>query len=270
MPTTPLARTYLFVPANRPERFAKAHASGADSIILDLEDAVADVDKAGARQSLTDYLAGGGTGLIRVNATSTRWFEGDLRLCTMAGVQGVVLPKTESAAQVAMVASQLPDGVKVLPLIETAVGMARVAEIAAAPGVERLIFGTVDFSTELGIEGDDLELLFFRSTLVLASRVARISAPVDGVTVALGDAEALRSASERGRRLGFGAKLCIHPAQVPEVNKAYRPTEAQLVWAARVLEQAASSPGAFQLDGEMVDAPVIARAAALLKQAEPR
>ncbi|WP_423739689.1 HpcH/HpaI aldolase/citrate lyase family protein [Cupriavidus basilensis] len=166
-----------------------------------------------------------------------------------------------------MVARHLRPGVKVLPLIETARGMANVNEVAGAPGVDRLIFGTVDFRTELGIEGDGQELLFFRSMLVLASRVAGIAAPVDGVTVAISDVEELRNATERGRRLGFGAKLCIHPAQVAEVNAAYQPTEAQLAWAARVVGQARSGPGAFQLDGEMIDAPVMARAVTLLKRA---
>jgi len=267
MPTNAIARSYLFVPANRPERFVKAHASGADQVILDLEDAVSEGDKDRARHHLSEYLNAGGSGLVRINSTQTRWFEDDLRVCLNPGVQGVVLPKAQSAEQVTLVAVQLPRGVKLLPLIETAAGMTNVNQIAAAPGVERLIFGTVDFRTELGIEGDDQELLFFRSMLVLASRTAGILAPVDGVTVSISDADELRNASERGRRLGFGAKLCIHPSQVSEVNRAYRPSDAQLAWAERVVEGAKSNPGAFQLDGEMVDAPVIARAVELLKQA---
>lgn len=270
MKTTAIARSYLFVPANRPERFAKAHASGTDRVIFDLEDAVSEADKDRARHLLADYLAAGGTGLVRINATQTRWFEDDVRACLMPGVpgvRGVVLPKTESAAQIAQVTRHLPPEIKVLPLIETAAGMTNVAEIAAAPGVERLIFGTVDFRMELGIEGDDQELLFFRSMLVLASRAAGIASPVDGVTVSISDADELRAASTRGRRLGFGAKLCIHPSQVEAVNTAYRPSEAQLAWAERVIAGARSSSGAFQLDGEMVDAPVVARAADLLRQA---
>lgn len=267
MSTNPIARSYLFVPANRPERFVKAHASGADQVILDLEDAVSEEDKDRARHLLTGYLRAGGTGLVRINSTQTRWFEDDMLVCLTPGVQGVVLPKAESAEQVADVAGRLPQGGKLLPLIETAAGMTNASQIAAVKGVERLIFGTVDFRTELGIEGDDHELLFFRSMLVLASRTAGIVSPVDGVTVSISDADELRNASERGRRLGFGAKLCIHPSQVAEVNRAYRPTDAQLAWAERVVEGAKSNPGAFQLDGEMVDAPVIARAVNLLKQA---
>lgn len=267
MAAAAIARSYLFVPANRPERFAKANASGADAVILDLEDAVSDEDKCRARGLLEAYLADGGCAMVRINATQTEWFEDDVRLCREKGVTGIVLPKAENAADIALVARHLRPGVQVLPLIETARGMANVKEVAGAPGVDRLIFGTVDFRTELGIEGDDQELLFFRSMLVLASRLAGIAPPVDGVTVAISDAEALRNAAERGRRLGFGAKLCIHPAQVGEVNAAYRPTEAQLAWATRVVEQARSGPGAFQLDGEMIDAPVIARAVSLLERA---
>lgn len=267
MATNNSARSYLFVPANRPERFAKAHACGADVVILDLEDAVSTDDKDRARHLLVDYLATGGSGMVRINATQTQWFEDDIRVCRKDGVRGVILPKAESAADIALVVKHLPPEVKVLPLIETAKGMANVSEIAAAPGVERLVFGTVDFRTELGIEGDDQELLFFRSMLVLASRVAGIASPVDGVTVSISDVDELHRASERGRRLGFGAKLCIHPAQVSGVNGAYRATETQLAWAKKVVEQAKTSPGAFQLDGEMVDAPVIARAVDLLRQA---
>ncbi|MBY4896897.1 CoA ester lyase [Cupriavidus sp. AU9028] len=265
-----LPRSYLFVPADRPERFAKAHASGADMVILDLEDAVAPADKERARALLDDYLAAGGSGMVRVNGTQTRWFEDDLRVCRHPGVHGVILPKAEAKEQIAQTRARLPERAALLPLIETAAGMTRAAEVAAAPGVQRLVFGTVDFRTELAIEGDDLELLTFRSLLVLASRTAGIGAPVDGVTVAIADVEELRAASWRGRRLGFGAKLCIHPSQVPHVNDAYRPAPAQLAWARRVLEQARVESGAFQLDGEMVDAPVIARARALLEQVGER
>lgn len=262
-----IARSYLFVPGDRPERFAKAHASGAHEVILDLEDAVAQEDKSRARNALSEYFRAGGSGMVRINSNQTPWFNYDLRVCLKPGIRGVILPKAESAEQVTSVARQLPRNVKLLPLIETALGMTNVKHIAAAPGVERLIFGTVDFRTEMGIEGDSEELLFFRSTIVLASRTAGIAAPVDGVTAAISDATELCNASERGRRLGFGGKLCIHPSQVAAVNRAYGPSEAQLAWAARVIESAKSNPGAFRLDGEMVDAPVIARANNLLQEA---
>lgn len=266
MTNNALTRSYLFVPANRPERFAKAHASGADRVILDLEDAVSEKDKDSARSFLAEYLNNGGSGLVRINSIHTRWFDQDLRVCLKRGVEGVVLPKAERAEQIATVVRQIPRGVKILPLIETAAGMMNLSEIASAPGVERLIFGTVDFRTEMGIEGEYKELLYFRSMLVLASKAAGIAPPVDGVTISISNITEVSDASEYGRRFGFGGKLCIHPAQVAAVNEAYRPSDAQIAWAERVIERAKASHGAFQLDGEMVDAPVIARAAGLLKQ----
>ncbi|MHA6832813.1 HpcH/HpaI aldolase/citrate lyase family protein [Ralstonia pseudosolanacearum] len=262
----PAVRSYLFVPANRPERFAKAQAAGADAVILDLEDAVSMDAKAVARQHLADYLAGGGTGIVRINGIDTSWGDDDLRLCALPGVQAVVMPKTNCADDIAAVRARLPTSVPLLPLIETARGMANANAIAAAEGVARLVFGTVDFRTELGIDGDETELLAFRSMLVLASALASIQPPVDGVTLELGQAEALQAACVRSRRLGFGAKLCIHPSQVSIVNQAFSPSAAELEWARRVVEHAKSSPGTFQLDGRMVDAPVIQRAEQLLQR----
>ncbi|MBP0622386.1 HpcH/HpaI aldolase/citrate lyase family protein [Cupriavidus consociatus] len=267
MTTSTSARSYLFVPGNRPERFVKAHQSGADRVILDLEDAVAEGDKDAARLQVSNYLGAGGTGIVRINATKARWLD-DVLSCRKAGLQGVILPKAENPEMIARIVKHLPPTVKVLPLIETARGMKCLDEMASTVGVERLIFGTVDFRTELGIEGDDQELLYYRSMIVLASKAAGIAPPIDGVTVAINDVEEVQRASVRGRRLGFGAKLCIHPTQVSEVNKAFGPSAELIAWAEKVVSTAKSSPGAFKLDGEMVDAPVIARANELLRQAK--
>lgn len=261
------ARSYLFVPTNRPERFSKAQAAGADAVILDLEDAVSMEDKDVARHHLANYLAGGGTGIVRINSLETPWCDDDLRLCTLPGVQAVVVPKTNTEDDVAAIHARL-SSVPLLPLIETARGMANANAIAAGRGVDRLVFGTVDFRTELGIDGDDTELLTFRSLLVLASALAGIQSPVDGVTLEIGNEDVLQAACIRSRRLGFGAKLCIHPSQVSTANQAFSPSTAEIEWARRVIEQAKSSPGAFQLDGKMVDAPVIQRAGKLLRQAD--
>ncbi|AEI82391.1 citrate lyase subunit beta-like protein (plasmid) [Cupriavidus necator N-1] len=262
--TTP--RSYLFVPGNRPDRFVKASQSGADRVILDLEDAVAEADKDAARQQVAEYLGAGGAGIVRINATHSRWLD-DVMACRQPGLQGVILPKAESADLISRIVQLLPAGVKVLPLIETARGMKSLDEIASTVGVERLVFGTVDFRTEMGIEGDDEELLYFRSMIVLASKAAGKAAPIDGVTVSINDADELQRACIRGRRLGFGAKLCVHPSQVQAVNKAFGPSDEQIAWAVKILHTAKSSGGVFKLDGEMVDAPVIARAATLLKEA---
>jgi len=267
-----LPRSYLFVPADRPERFAKAMASGADAVIIDLEDAVAPSAKAAARQALSAWLDRGSGGVaVRINAVDTPWFAADLAVAAHAGVTAIVLPKAERAQDLAQVLGQAPHAA-LLPLVETAVGIDRVREIAGAAGVQRLLFGSIDLQLDLGIDGDGEELLVYRAQLVLASRLAGIAAPVDGVCTALDDEALLRAETRRARRFGFGAKLCIHPRQVAPVNEAFRPTAEELDWARRVVDATAKANGAaIAVDGKMVDRPVLLRAQALLLQApEPK
>lgn len=281
------ARSLLFVPAHRPERIDKALASGADGVIVDLEDAVAPGDKGAARQALVAWLqrrdgespaadraqsrsapARQPALLVRVNATSTTWFEDDLRACAHPAVQGLVLPKAERADELARLAAALP-GRALLPLVETATGMDGARALAEAPGVQRLIFGSLDFQADLDIEDDDDALLLFRSHLVWMSRLAGIAAPVDGVTTNLQDPAAAAADARRARALGFGAKLCIHPRQVKAVHEAFMPSADQLDWARRVLAAAQAAGGsAVAVDGKMVDAPVLLRARTLLGRAE--
>lgn len=261
-------RSYLFVPADRPERLARALAAGADAVIVDLEDAVAPAAKDAARDALATWLHATHAApvLVRINAPATAWFADDLRVCTHPQVHGIVVPKAEDAATLAHVAARAP-GRALLPLIESAAGLDAVRGIAASPRVARLVFGSIDFQADLGIEGDDDALLFFRSQLVLASRLANLDAPVDGVTTALGDDEAVARDTARARRLGFGAKLCIHPKQVAAVNRGFLPSEAERDWARRVLAAAEASGGApVAVDGRMVDAPVLLRARRLLSR----
>lgn len=258
-------RSYLFVPADRPERYAKALASGADAVIVDLEDAVAPGAKEGARAALAAWLEGGGHGVIvRINDAASPAFGADLGVVAHAGVVGVVVPKAERADVLARVRAAAP-AATLLPLIETAAGIDRLREIAAAPGVQRLVFGSIDLQLDLGAEGDGDELLMFRSALVLASRLAGLDAPVDGVTTAIDDAAAIDFDTRRARRLGFGAKLCIHPRQVAAVHAALAPSAGELAWAERVVAAAgAAAGGAVAVDGRMVDRPVLLRARALI------
>lgn len=260
--------TYLFVPANRPERFDKAVASGADVVIFDLEDAVAPENKAAARSNLQSYFDNAGRGHVRVNGVGTREFEADLVLCRHPGVDGIVLPKADDPDVIRYVLKTVRADKAILPLIETAKGVANVQSIASAPGVGRLVFGTVDFCLDLGIEEVDTELLAHRSNIVLASRLANILPPVDGVTIAVNDAEILTKDAERGRRLGFGAKLCIHPAQISHIAACFRPSPERIDWAKRVLShvEANGTAGAISIDGKMVDAPVIEFARRLLER----
>lgn len=261
-----IPRSYLFVPANRPDRFAKAFASGAHAVIVDLEDAVPLAEKISARAAVAASLNPDRPVLIRINGADTEWFRGDLELCRLPGVAGVVLPKAERIDDIFLV--ECASATKtILPLIETAQGMANVRVLAQARCVQRLMFGTIDFKLDVGIEGDDDELLFFRSQLVLASRLAGILPPVDGVTTAIDDYEQVRVDTIRARRFGFGGKFCIHPKQVEMVNRCFRPGAEELEWAKRVLEKAALTDGAaIALDGKMIDRPIIRKAHQILEE----
>lgn len=261
-------RSYLFVPGDRAERFDKACAAGADAVILDLEDAVAPERKAVARESVMAWLSAGERACVRVNGTDTEWFDDDCALLDQPGVLGVVLPKAERAAQLARVAARLRPGVRIVPIVETGLGLWNALELASAPGVERLAFGSVDFQLDCGILGDGEELLYARSRLVLASAIARIDAPVDGVTVAINDIDQLQADTRRARQLGFGAKLCIHPKQVVPVNEGFMPAEAEVAHARAIIASvdAAAGAGAINLDGKLIDRPVIERARKVLER----
>ena len=254
-------RSYLFVPGNRPERFAKAYASGADAVIIDLEDAVPPGDRASARANAAAWVSPEHPVLIRVNGAGTEWFRDDIAMCSLPDVAGVVLPKAERVEDIASI------GKPVLPIIETARGFWNVSALAQAPNVQRLMFGSIDFQLDLGINGEGEELLYFRSQLVLVSRVAGLPAPVDGITAVFDTPDAVRADTQRARRLGFGGKLCIHPKQIATINECFGPTPEEEAWARRVVEAAAAAGGAaISLDGEMIDRPVLARALELLKQ----
>ena len=261
-PDAARARSLLFVPATRPERIGKALGSGADIVIIDLEDAVAAADKDGARGAL-DGIAH--RCAVRINAGGTPWFDADLAACAAARVPVILLPKAEQPAQVARVRSVLP-GCAVIAIIESAAGFEAVDALARTPGVARLAFGSLDLQADLGIDDDGEPLHYFRSRLVLAARLGGLPAPIDGVCTALDDDAALAAELARARRFGFGGKLCIHPRQVAAVGAAFGPTAEQVAWAQRIVA-AAGSGAAARVDGHMVDAPVVARARDLLRRA---
>jgi len=261
------ARTYLFVPGDRPDRFAKALTSGADMVIIDLEDAVAPTNKEQARQSVANYSFAAHSICLRINGTATAWYADDQKLCALPGVNSVMLPKVESASQVQRLAASVPAAIPILPFIETAQGYWHIQEIAAVNRVQRLVFGTLDFLLDLGMSATGDELNSVRLQMVIASRVAGIAPPVDGVTQDIKDLEGLKSDSLRARRLGFGGKTCIHPSQIEIVNTCFSYTEAELTWARKVVDAAAAARGAvISLDGKMIDRPVIERARVMLDQ----
>jgi citrate lyase subunit beta/citryl-CoA lyase len=260
----------LFVPASRPERYAKALEAGADAVIIDLEDAVAPADKHGARAALAAWLDPAQPVLVRINAADTPWFAADLELLAQPGIAGVVLPKAEHADDVAA-ASRAGGGLPVLPLIESALGFEQRLALAHADRVLRLIFGHIDFQADLDMRASEDELLPFRTALVLASRLAGIAAPIDGVTTAIDDEDLLQADALRARRLGFGGKLCIHPRQVALVNRCFAPSADEVAWARRVIAADAASGGAaVAVDSKMVDRPVVLRAQAILAEATAR
>jgi citrate lyase subunit beta / citryl-CoA lyase len=257
------ARTLLFVPGDRPERFAKAVASGADLVILDLEDAVAPEAKNAARASVAAALSEGGRYAVRINAVGTPWFDDDLAMVATHDCV-VMVPKAEDPATLAGTAAALPDSAPLVALLETAAGVLAAPAVAASPGVSRLALGSFDLAAQLGVEPTDRTALqVARSALVLASAAAGMSSPIDGVTGAVSDDVLLVAETEHARRMGFGARLCIHPRQVPLVAQALRPSEAQQAWARAVLA-ASSSSGVAVVGGEMVDKPVLDRARRLL------
>jgi citrate lyase subunit beta/citryl-CoA lyase len=266
-------RTYLFVPGNRPDRFGKALASGADAVVLDLEDAVAADGKDAAREAVRAWAADATPAdrarvVVRTNDLGSAHAAADLAAVAEAGITAIMLPKTESADDVATVRSAAPD-VVVLALVESARGLAAAEEIAAAPGVVRLVFGTLDYALDLDLEIEDASdgLSYAAGRLAVASRCAGIATPVGGVTPQLGDEPRLLADLAWSRRHGFGAKLCIHPAQVAAIHAALAPTTQAVERARRVLEADAGSPGAAQLDGRMIDRPVVLAARRTLARA---
>ena len=288
----PLYRTLLFAPGNHPRRIEKALALGADAVILDLEDSVPPAEKVATRSAVAQALARPRTcgGYVRVNAMGTPYCYGDLVATVASGVDGVVLPKVESAADLHaidwLIANLERDkGLQVgaldlIPIIETAAGLSRIERILQARTlkpysgvwrVRRAAFGAADFSHDLGLSPahDEAELDFARARLVLASRAAGLEGPLDSPWFHLKDVEGFRSAIARSRRAGYQGRLCIHPDQVGIANEGYAPTADEIAAAERIVTAfraaEASGAAAIQVDGQMIDYPIALRAERLLK-----
>jgi citrate lyase subunit beta/citryl-CoA lyase len=254
-------RSLLFVPGSKPERFDKALQSGADAVIIDLEDAVSPDDKDEARRAITAWVRPDRRVLVRVNAKGTQWFEQDALLCKLPGVAGVVLPKAENPRDVTELVAIAKTKTAVFPLIESAQGMWNVLEIAKAPFVRQLMFGTLDFMVDMNMELENDDLNQYRAQMAAASRVANIRAPLDGVTTCIDENAIIERDTLNGKRWGFAGKLCIHPKQVAIVNECYAPSAVDVAWAKRVLDASSRADGAaLCVDGKMVDRPVVLRA----------
>ena len=266
--TTP--QSFLFVPGNRAERLPKAAISGADCVIADLEDGVQPADRPAARLAVAQWLHGGGRALVRINAHGTPEFADDIAMVMASPAVGVMLPKAD-AASLAVVRTALDGDRPLVAMVESVAGVIALRDIAATPGLSRIAFGSIDFCLDAGIPGSEHELDFVRSRLVLESRFAGLPPPIDGVTPVVDQPEVVSRDAERARRFGFGGKLCIHPTQVALVNAAFAPTATEVSWAEKVVAAAGERPaGAFLLEGQMIDRPVIARALAVLEMRDAR
>ncbi|WP_409490744.1 HpcH/HpaI aldolase/citrate lyase family protein [Amycolatopsis sp. cmx-11-12] len=258
------AKTFLFVPGHRPDRFAKAAASGADVVILDLEDAVGPDRKESAREHVRAWLAEGHQAVVRINAAGTVWYQEDV--ASVGRALAVMPPKAEDRAELDALAGRLP-GVPILPLVETAAGIAAAMAVCGADAVVRPAFGSVDLAAQLGVDHRSHEALrYARSALVVAAAATGRAAPIDGVTTALDDEAALTADLDHAKTLGFTGKLCVHPRQVPVANRGMAPSEGEIEWARNVAALVGDGSVAVA-DGQMVDRPVELRARAILDRA---
>jgi citrate lyase subunit beta/citryl-CoA lyase len=258
---------WLFCPADRPERFAKA-AAAADVVILDLEDGVAEADKPAARKALRDTPLDPERTVVRINAAGTDEHPRDLEALADTAYTTVMLSKTESAAQVEALAPRA-----VIALLETPRGAVFATEIAAAQGTVALMWGAEDLVATLGgsssrwADGTYRDVAHHvRSTALLtASAFGRVA--LDAVHLDIRDHDGLRAEAEQAQAIGMFGKHAVHPEQIPVVREAYRPGEDKLDWARRVLTAARGERGVFAFEGQMVDSPVLKHAQMMLRRA---
>lgn len=283
-----MRRSLLFVPGAEPRKIERARDSVADTLLFDLEDAVAPQRKDEARANVAAALRAGGFGsaevAVRVNAPGTPFFEADLEAVVSAGGRTILLPKSESVAEVQRVARRLDqlegerkpgEETKLLLLVESPAGVANALAVGgASPRVTAVCFGHADFSLSMGLSDADATqgvVYHARCTLVIAARACGVS-PIDTVVLAVKDEAAFRADAELGLRLGFDGKLCIHPSQAEIANEVYTPKPEQVAHAHRVVEaweQAQKEGvGVFSLDGKMIDAPVVAAQHRVLERAK--
>jgi citrate lyase subunit beta / citryl-CoA lyase len=280
---TRLHRSYLYAPGSSERVVGKAIEAGADVVILDLEDAVAPAEKPAARRLVADRIAAGPHPVevhVRVNRTADGFAAEDVRAAVQPGLGALRLPKVEDPDHVRALDALLAEleeaagmdvgAVALYPTVESAAGAVRLADVlAASPRTARVAFGATDFLADIRASGDDaLATLHARSAMVLTSRAAGVGPPVDSVHTHLDDVEGLRLACLQARALGFFGKSVIHPRQLPVVHEVFTPTESELARARAVVaafdDAGESGTGSIAVDGEFIDAAVVARARALL------
>lgn len=275
-----MMRSKLFVPASRPELFAKAEASAADSISFDLEDSVIESRKSEARNTLTDYLRSrspnGKDVVVRINSASTDHFEPDIEAMVGAGVQILNLPMINEVADLAALEKFIargearPGQVKILANIETPQALRRAHEFAVHPRVMGLQIGYADLLEPYGLDRrDDAVLSHIRLAVQFAAAEAGIPA-YDGAFAGVADPAFFEQECMAARRHGFAGKSCIHPSQIAIANKIFSPSEAEITRARKIVAAAAQAKGAgaFLVDGQMIDKPFLLRAQEIVKLSE--
>jgi len=278
-------RSFLFAPGNHARRVEKALSLDADAMILDLEDAVATAEKRATRDAVIAALTRPRRALlyVRVNAVDTEFCYGDFAAIVRPGLDGVILPKVESAAGLATadwLLAQLereqglmPRAIDLVPIIETARGLNQIdAILAAGARVKRVAFGAGDFTLDVNMAWSrgEAELAYARAKIVTASRAAGIEAPFDTVWVDLADGEGLEASARTALGFGFQGKMCIHPNQIAVVNRVFTPSEMEIAFAERVVaafaRAEAEGSAAIQLDGKFIDYPILYRAQRVLEK----
>lgn len=286
-----LKRSWMFVPGHRQRMIEKALGLGADAIMLDIEDGVAPGEKDTARKLIgealgRERLSGSPARFVRINAIGHARMDADLEAVVRPGLDGLVLPKVETAEEVlkveATVREREPalkierDSVKLLIAIESPKGLLNAPAIAAcSPRVVGLMFGAEDFGREMGLptarEGEARDMLYARSAMAVAASSARVQA-VDGVWVDLKDAEGLRGFARQSRRLGFSGMSLIHPSQIDPINNVFSPTPEEIDYAQQVVqayeEAVARGDGSISFGGQLIDRPIVERARRALEMAK--
>lgn len=280
-----LARSWLFVPCNSEKRLKKAESLDADIIIYDLEDAVSLEEKEGARMTGIKALADSRKNIVvRVNSMDTPYFTKDVQVLfqqRFPALKGIMLPKAADAGQIRDLESLMEDyeqqggaegQLEIVPLIESAIGVHNSYDIAkASKRIRCLVFGAVDYALDVNVtpSNDGSELLYARSQLVNSSRAAGLEPPIDTVYVDFSNEEGMEAETRRAHHAGFGGKLVIHPKQIAIVNAEFSPSEQEMQEAAEILEAAERMGGsAFQLNGKMVDEPIIKKARKITEAAK--
>ena len=269
------ATTLLFVPGNRPDRFAKAYEAGADAVIIDLEDAVAENAKADALMNAWEGLADRDAlqAIVRLNSSDSPHFVREVAAVRQLvkqkghGLLGIAIPKAANPLAMNEIRSWLPPELALLALIESAEGLLNSFAIASTPGVTRIGFGAIDFALDIGAGSGDRYIDYARSHLVVTSRASGIAAPIDSPSTAIKDTAAVAESALLAKNFGFGGKLCIHPAQLESVRTAFAPTVDEVAWAHAVIAaDEAAGTGAATFDGAMIDRPVVDRARRILQR----